>query len=281
MLATGRTTIHRLSYACLGLLAFFAIFSNSLLNAQGAAAIAQGFTTTETNLTSGALMCLKAGSSNTVELANSDNAERLVGVVGDKNLIELGNDTGNSNTQVVTSGVTLGLVSDANGEVTAGDKITASPIDGVGMKATSNVQVVGIAQAALSTVSTKTQSVSAQDGSKIDVHIGQIPVQVNVTFYVPPSTNNSFLPPFLQSFANSVGGKDVSPVRVIIATLILLLAFISIAVLLYSAVKSSIISIGRNPLSEKAVRKSIFQIGFTVIGILLLTLITIYLILTT
>jgi hypothetical protein len=52
-------------------------------------------------------------------------------------------------------------------------------------------------------------------------------------------------------------------------------------VLLYSAVKSSIISIGRNPLSEKAVQKSIFQIGFTVLGILLLTLITIYLILTT
>lgn len=281
MLAARRTIIHYSTYACLGLLAFFIIFSNSLLNAQGAAAIAQGFTTTETNLTAGALMCLKGGSNNTVELANTGNAERLVGVVGANNLIELGNDTGNSNTQVVTSGVTLALVSDANGTVSAGDKITASPIDGVGMKATSNIQVVGIAQAALSTVSTKTQSVSAEDGSKIDVHIGQIPVQVNVTFYVPPTTNTSFLPPFLQSFANSVGGKDVSPVRVIIATLILLLAFVSIAVLLYSAVKSSIISIGRNPLSEKAVQKSIFQIGFTVIGILLLTLITIYLILTT
>jgi len=68
---------------------------------------------------------------------------------------------------------------------------------------------------------------------------------------------------------------------VLLAVIVLLLAFISIAVLLYSAVKSSIISIGRNPLSEGAVRKSLLQVGLTIIGILLITLITIYLILIT
>lgn len=267
-----------LSYACLGLLAFFAIFSNALLNAQGAAAISQSFQTSDSNLTAGALMALKTGSNNTVELATIDNVQRLVGVVGTDTLVELGNGSG---TQVVTSGVTLALVSDANGPINAGDKVTASPIAGVGQKATSSVQVVGIAQAGLTTSNAKTTTVQAQDGTQIQVHIAKIPLQVNVTFYVPPGGQASFLPAFLQDFANAVSGKEVSPVRVVIAALILVLAFVSIAVLLYSTVRSSIISIGRNPLSEKAVRKSIFQIGFTVLGILLLTLITIYLILTT
>jgi hypothetical protein len=260
------------------LLAFFAIFSNSLLNAQGAAAISQSFQTTESNLATGALMAFKTGSNNSVELATINNAQRLVGVVGTNALVELGSGTG---TQVVTSGVTLALVSDANGTINSGDKITASPIAGIGQKATTSDQVVGIAQGGLNASSAQIKTVLTQDGSQIQVHISKIPIQVNVTYYVPPGSRASFLPFFLQDFANAVSGKEVSPVRVVIAALILLLAFISIAVLLYSTVRSSIISIGRNPLSEKAVRKSIFQIGFTVLGILLLTLITIYLILTT
>jgi hypothetical protein len=267
-----------LSYACLGLLAFFVVFSNALLNAQGAAAISQSFLTADNNLTTGALMSLKTGSNNTAELATIDNVQRLVGVVGNDTLVELGNGTG---TQVVTSGVTLALVSDANGSINAGDKITASPIAGIGQKAITSAQVIGIAQAGLNPAAAQIKTLTAQDGSQVQVHIAKIPVQVNVTFYVPPGSQATFLPAFLQDFANAVSGREVSPVRVVISALILFLAFVSIAVLLYSTVRSSIISIGRNPLSEKAVRKSIFQIGFTVMGILLLTLITIYLILTT
>lgn len=274
-----RNIFHYLSSACLSVLAFLSIFAGSLVSAQNAAAISQGFLTSETNVTVGALMSLKPGSSNTVELANVDRADRLVGAVGDNTLLELGDQS--ENVQVVTSGVAEVLVSDAGGQISAGDKITSSPIEGIGMKATNSVQVVGTAQAGLSSVETQTKTVAAADGSQITVKIGKIPVQINVTFYLAPDDKSSFLPVFLQDFANAVSGKEVSPVRVMIAALILLLAFISIAVLLYSTVKSSIISIGRNPLSEKAVRKSIFQIGGTVIGILLLTLITIYLILTT
>lgn len=274
-----RNIFHYLSSACLIVLGFLTIFAGSLVNAQNAAAISQGFLTSETNLTVGALMSLKPGSNNTVELSNSDRADRLVGTIGENTLLELGDQS--ENVQVVTSGIAQVLVSDANGTINAGDKITASPIDGIGMKATQSVQVVGTAQATITSVETQTKVVSAADGTQKSVKIGKIPVQINVTFYLAPDDKSSYLPAFLQDFANAVTGKEVSPVRVVIAALILILAFLSIAVLLYSTVKSSIISIGRNPLSEKAVRKSIFQIGGTVIGILLLTLITIYLILTT
>jgi hypothetical protein len=60
-----------------------------------------------------------------------------------------------------------------------------------------------------------------------------------------------------------------------------LMLFVIVGILLYSAVRSSIISIGRNPLSEQAVHKSLFEVGLAIVGVLIFTVIVIYLILTT
>jgi hypothetical protein len=254
-------------------------FCASMAHGVGAAAIGQSFSTSDTSVTPGALMSLKKDAPNSAQLATRDTAQQLLGIVGNSPLIEL---TDNSKSvQVVTSGVSAGLVSDINGDVKTGDKITASPIAGVGMKATISTIIVGTAQADLSSVKASTRTLTDQSGKAQDIKVGTIPIQVNVTFFATADDTASFLPSFLRDFAKTVAGKEVSPIRVIIATVILLLAFISIAVLLYASVRSSIISIGRNPLSEVSVRKSLFQIGAISVAILLLTLITIYLILTT
>ena len=203
----------------------------------------------------------------------------MVGVVGQKPLIELSNN--GQEVQVVISGTTQTLVSDINGDVKAGDKITASPINGVGMKAVDSSLVVGTAQNDLGSVTTTTKSVKDKQGQDVQVKIGLVSTQINVTYYVAPDEQKTFLPPFLQALANAVAGKDVSPVRVIVSSIVLIFGFIAIAVMLYSSTRSSIISIGRNPLSEGAVRKSLFEVGATALGILLVMLIAIYLVLTT
>jgi hypothetical protein len=248
-------------------------------NAESTAAISQGFKTNETDLAPGALVSLTSGSQSTVQLSNTDRVNQLIGVIGDKPLIELSNN--DKEAQVVISGTTLALVSDINGDVKAGDKITASPINGIGMRADTSALVAGTAQTDLSTVTTANRSINDKQGKSQTVKVGALPVQINVTYYVSPEDKNTFLPPFLQSLANSVAGKDVSPVRVLVSTLVLIFGFLSIAVLLYSSIRSSIISIGRNPLSEGAVRKSLFEVGATALGILLVMLIAIYLVLST
>jgi hypothetical protein len=247
--------------------------------AESTAAISQGFKTSENDLAAGALVSLTGGSQSTVQLSNTDRVNQLIGVIGDKPLIELSNN--DKEVQVVISGTTLTLVSDINGDIKSGDKITASPINGVGMKANSSALVVGTAQSDLSAVTTTQKTINDKRGQPQTVKVGAVPVQVNVTYYVAPEDKNAFLPPFLQSIANSVAGKDVSPVRVLVSTLVLIFGFLSIAVLLYSSIRSSIISIGRNPLSEGAVRKSLFEVGATALGILLVMLIAIYLVLST
>jgi len=255
------------------------LFGSATAEAESTAAISQGFKTTETDLAAGALVSLTSGSQNTIQLSNTDRVNQLIGVIGDRPLIELSNN--DKEAQVVISGTTLTLVSDINGDIKTGDKITASPINGIGMKANASSLVVGTAQSDLGAVTTTQKTVNDKRGQPQTVKIGAVPVQINVTYYVAPQDKNAFLPPFLQSLANSVAGREVSAVRVLIASIVLVFGFISIAVLLYSSIRSSIISIGRNPLSEGAVRKSLFEVGATSLGILLVMLIAIYLVLST
>ena len=248
------------------------------LGAQGVSSIAQGFQTTDTNIVEGALVSLKSDSPNTVELANPSRADKLVGVVGKNPLIEL--SSGVNSVQVVTSGVTKALVSDINGTISPGDSITASPIEGVGMKATQSGVVVGSAQNTLEAVQTTERSITDKDGKQQKVKIGLIPVQVDTVFFAGATSGSTFVPGVLQELANSIAGREVSAVRVLTASLLLLLLLVSVVVLLYSSVKSSIISIGRNPLSENAVHKSLLQVGLTIVGLLAFTVILVYLILT-
>lgn len=257
----------RLQATISGVALCFALIIPSTAAAQSNSAIAQQFQTRQKDITIASLVSMEQGkTNNAIELSSFEHPERLAGVVSENPLIELSN--GESGVQVVTSGLTKVLVSDINGSIMAGDKLTASPIEGVGMRATENTTIVGTAQSPLATI--RTQTIKDKSGKDVKVHIGLVAVQVGVAFYnADAGKKSTFVPSFLQSLANNVAGRNVSPVRVLVAGLILLLLFISITVLLYSSVRSSIISIGRNPLSESAVRKSLFQVGITVFAVLL------------
>jgi hypothetical protein len=239
--------------------------------------IAQGFKAGSSGIVSGALVSLRAGTANTVELSTPANRERLLGVANTQSLIEF---TNGSPVQVVTSGATPTLVSDINGAVKSGDRITASPIIGVGMKATESSMVVGSAQVDMDMGSAETRTISTKAGKPRTVHIGAISLLVTPAFYNRGNGNSAFVPSALQDFASNLAGHQVSPVRVLMAGLLVVLLFVIVGILLYSSVRSSIISIGRNPLSEVAVHKSLFEVGVTTVGVLAFTVIVVYLILT-
>ncbi len=252
----------------------------SSLRVEGASSIAQAFATDDPNIVSGALVSLKSEAANTIELSTIENVDRMLGVAGENALIELSNDDGT--VQVITTGEAYALVSDINGNVEVGDKITVSPIAGVGMKALTSTLVIGTAQASLSSVETETRTIRDRQGNDQTVRIGAIPIQIDKVFYnVSQTGQSSFVPQALQDFANSIAGRSVSPIRVMIAGFLILFMFVTVAILLYSSVRSSIISIGRNPLSERAVHKSLIQVGLTVCGVMVLTMFIVYLVLIT
>ena len=258
-------------------LALFAcLFLPTVLAAQSNGSLAQGYNvdTSRGDIVSGALVSLKLDSQS-VELAATDNADRLVGVADSQPLLAISGTAKES--QIVLSGTTTVLVSDINGDVRAGDKITASPIAGVGMRATADARVVGAAQSDLDVGKAQTRTVNDSSGRPHTVHIGYVPLQVGLANYQAPGSN--FLPPFVQSLANNIAGKQVSLIRVVFAAVLLFFGFVAIAMLISSSVRSSMISLGRNPLAAANIRKSLYQVGGVTLLVLAGTLAACYLIL--
>jgi len=113
------------------------------------------------------------------------------------------------------------LVSDINGSVMAGDQITASPINGVGMKATDSAKVVGIAQDNLAGSQDSKQSYTDKKGHKHSVLLGQVPIIVNVSYYFKQPVK-TLIPTALQNVANALAGKPVNSLPISLASVSLL-----------------------------------------------------------
>jgi len=111
--------------------------------------ISEGYSSSE-NLSVSTLVSLRENSSDEVTAATNENVENLLGVVVSANSSSISITSSVTNQiQVATSGTMDVLVSDINGEIARGDYITASPIAGIGMKATDNARIIGVAQGTL------------------------------------------------------------------------------------------------------------------------------------
>ncbi len=253
-----------------------ALTSALTLSASGLTTISQGYSTTD-KLTLGSIVSLQANSSDQVVAASSTNPDSLLGVVisADSSLLSISSGEENQ-VQVATSGTTTVLVSDINGSITRGDHITASPINGVGMKATGNVRVVGIAEGAMENASKQTYT--DKEGAKHSVTIGQTPVLVNVSYYFK-EPDKTLVPSALQNVANSLAGKNVSTAPILISAAIFLIMLIVVSSMVYSMIRSSIISVGRNPMAQSAVYRDLLQMSAIVLVILAVGFTSIYLIL--
>jgi hypothetical protein len=245
------------------------------------ASLSQGFSTTS-EIPTGSLVALDQKNSGSVNVATLNNANRLFGVVVPSSAASISlSGTGTGQVQVVTTGTAQVLVSTAGGDIHVGDYIAISSIAGVGQKVgASSARVVGTAQTDFSGTGDGVTKRSVDDGAiKKEVAIGQIPVVIAVSTYTSTDGKQSYvIPNWLQSFSNTLAGKAVSPVRIIVAGIILVVSVISISVLLYSAVRNSIISIGRNPLSRNGVLKGMLTVGLIAAVILAVTAVAMYLV---
>jgi hypothetical protein len=275
------TSIHSISHRIIlvGLALGMLIATIGSATVAAIPAISQNYNTSSM-IPVGGIVSLKDGSFNEVAAASPQSVDNILGVAINAStaLIAL---TGNAETdvQVATSGIVEVLVSDINGEVIKGDQITASPISGVGMKATSNVRVVGVAQQALTTEGSQIQTVEGVDGQTREVRLGRIPVLINVSYFFKES-ERSIIPAVIQNVANALAGRPVSTLPIILAGAIFIIMLIVVVSIIYSMIRSSIISVGRNPLSQSAIYRDLIQLSALVIGILAVGLIAIYLILT-
>ncbi|MBL8160055.1 hypothetical protein JNJ66_06390 [Candidatus Saccharibacteria bacterium] len=239
--------------------------------------ITQGYNVKEP-LPIGSIVSIEKNTTDTVFAASTSNIANLLGVVinPESSLITLSNGQ-RSQVQVATSGTVPVLISDMNGKIARGDHITASPIPGVGMKATASVMVLGIVQgdAGNGTV----QSYKDKQGKEHKVTLGQVPVLLNVAYYFK-EPEKTIIPSAIQNVANALAGKAVSSTPILISAAIFLVTIIVVVSIIYSMIRSSIISVGRNPMSQSAIYRNLLHMSTLVLLILGGGFAAIYLVLT-
>ena len=264
--------------ASIGLVLLCAISMSHPLDAQ---TVTQGYGSAET-LQRGMLVSLKDGDATKVEPADESNSKRLQGLVVNANDASVTLSSDGSKTFVATVGRYEGLVSDENGVVRTGDYISISKIRGIGMKASDKSDaVIG---KALENFDGKSDVLSTTDlksngGVVQKVHVGRILLDIGIGANPHAKPEEVNLPGFLKRASEAIAQKPVSPVRVYISIMVFLAATVVAGSMLYAGVRSSMISIGRNPLSKQSIVKSMVQVIITSFMVFILGIFGVYLLL--
>ncbi len=264
--------------ASTGLLFLFLLSSAHPLAAQ---TVTQGYSSDEV-LQRGMLVSLKDKDPTKVEPAEPDNIKRLHGLVVNANDAPVTLSSESQKTFVATVGRYEGLVSDQNGTIKQGDYITVSKVRGIGMRSdTKSVKIIG---KALADFDGKTNVLSTTDlkdngGVTQKVNIGRIALDIGIGANPLAKPEEVNLPGFLKRASEAIAQKTVSPLRVYISIAILVASVAIAGSMLYAGVRSSMISIGRNPLSKQSITKSLFQVIITSFIVFIIGIFGVYLLL--
>lgn len=270
-----------------GLFCVFAFSSHGTLavsaNSQGGGNI-QGYSA-DRLLDNGIIVQLTGEKSNRVQPARQAELQNMFGVTVDPQQLsvrvsrpELENET-----FVSVSGTYNTLVSTQNGAISPGDYVTLSSIDGVAMKAGYDEPTVfGRAVTGFDGKGVVLGAVTLKDTKGNDnrqVKLGQIPVTIDIKRNPNQKSTKAKVPEALERIGQAIAEKEVDPIRIYLSMAITAISLIASIIVVYSGVKNSVISIGRNPMIKKSIFRALLEIILTSFLILIIGLFAVYLLL--
>lgn len=237
----------------------FVLILLSTTGPTSAQTVLQGYASEE-QLQRGMLVALKENDQTKVEAITEKTLDKLKGVVADANDSPVTLSGDGQKIFVATTGTYEVLVSNENGTIKPGDYISGSSLAGIAMKATdSQAVILGRASGGFEGGGDSIGKTQAKDGKT--VAFGRIKVDIGVSKNpILKNQEKDKVPDGLQKFANSVAEKPVSSLRIYLAMLVLLVAASVAAITLFSGIRSTIISIGRNPLSKGIIIRGLIQV---------------------
>ena len=265
------------SFLVLAIISFFCVFCISVSAAPQSISI--GYKTV-TTIKTGSIVSLDTSTQGEIIPANTINEQHLVGVTISEQQSLLAVNDATDTTQVVSEGVAETLVSTVNGSISIGSQIGVSPLSGVGARAIAGSKVVGTAESSFSSSTSGAISENIYDisGNKHKIYIGYVLVLIAVGSANNNIVNTGFLNS-LHNFVSNITGHTVSTTGLLLVFVIVIVAFISIVVLIYSAISGGLVSIGRNPLAKTSILTSLIQIFAMVLIIAAVSVTIIYFIL--
>ena len=238
----------------------------------------------EAPLDNGTIVQLTSKDAKQVKIATQAELQNMFGVTVDRNQLSLTltNENLKNETFVAVSGTYDVLVSNQGGPIAVGDYVTLSSVNGVAMKAgTEEKTVFGRAVGAFDGkgVTLGTTTLKDSNGGTKAVTLGQVPVTINIQRNPNEKSTKADVPEFLQRIGQAIAEKEVSPIRIYLSMGITAVSLIAAIAVLYSGVRSGVISIGRNPMSKKSIFRALLEIILTSILILVIGLFAVYLLL--
>lgn len=265
-----------LALAALGFLIAVSVFQP--LSAQ---TVTQGYGSDD-KLQRGMIIRIKKEDTTKITPLTIEDIDQMHGVVVDSTDAALTVSSEGQRYFVATTGHYDVMVNTQNGSIAAGDYITISAISGIGMKSgTREPIIIGRALAAFDgkTNSIGNAEVKDSTGKKITVTIGRVQADINVARNPLLKATEPNVPEFLRRAASSLAGKAVPAIRIYLGLAIFAMSTVVAGSLLYSGVRSAIISIGRNPLSKKSIIRGMIQVIITALIIFILGIFGVYLLL--
>jgi hypothetical protein len=233
--------------------------------------IVRGFNAKGT-LEPGLVVALSGKSTDTVEVSSGNNSSKIYGVVIDPSQAPLTVQKKGEQVFVATGGTYLTFVSTEDGAIKVGDYISISSINGVGSKAVEQPTILG---KALEDFSGKSSVITnTAEGHQI----GRIRVSI-IPGKNPLVKDNVAIPAPLKRFGQAIAGKNISALRIYVALAIFVVTSIIALTVLAVGVRSSITSIGRNPLSKKYILRGLFQVLTVAFLVFLIGMFGVYLLL--
>lgn len=242
-----------------------------------ASSIAQGYITSDKNLTTGMAVSLGEDSNSSVQTvvpATTSNSGKFVGILTTNNANLLTLTSSNATVVVATSGEAIAFVTDISGSVKKGDKLSISPVKGLLMKTEDN-SASGVA-AALEDAGVRPpnkQTIDLANGKKKEISIYSIEVSINQHIIPSSETSNKT---FLKTLGQNISGKKVSDWQAVIALVVFILLLVVEAALIYGSVHSTFTALGRNPMAHDLVYKQLAQVILAVLAVLAFGIATIY-----
>jgi hypothetical protein len=248
-----------------------------------AGAITQGYDTTDKTITIGMAVAVAStqgtGASQTiiVEKSSVKDADKTLGIVVNPQSDTVAVSANGSQVYVATTGAANVYVSDINGTIHKNDLLAASPVQGVLMRADDGTKgILGIAQDNFPTTGTQKISVKNNTGQIITAKVAMVRINMDVKFSTStqPSTESS-----LQRLGKAIVHHQVSQVKVFLSLGILTMVTVVVGGVVYAAISSSMISLGRNPFARKTILHGLNRVIALMVLVLLVGLAAVYMVL--
>ncbi len=246
-----------------------------------AQSVTQGYGSDET-LQRGMIVGTKKDDPTKVEALNLEQLDQILGIVVSPNDSPITLSGGDEKVFVATVGRYEVLVSDQEGAIKTGDYITASSLDGIGMRATFNQsEVLGRALADFDgTGGDVVGSSNLKDtkGNDRTVKISRVEVDISISKN-PLAKSAAVTPEWLGKIGQAIAGKSLSPAKIYISAGIFIIGSVIAGAILYAGIRSSIIAVGRNPLSKRSILRGLVEVIFTALIVFIISVVGVYLLL--